>query len=119
MIQERDQQLIQAKLNASTAKKIERRREKERLKEQREAASTEQARLNSLASIGRNQELWREQEEAFARKRAMRDDASIRAGGPYKRRVGSQPAVQQPTVQQANRSTVVIQDRRSRYNYLF
>jgi hypothetical protein len=106
-IQERDRL---RKLNDAAA-----RLELQRVKEQLQATRAEQSRLNSLAIIEQDRELWRLQEEARALKlreqKRLRDEAGMRAGGAYKRPISSQQ-ITEPVVK---RRIVGAEDRYSRY----
>jgi hypothetical protein len=106
-IWERDRQ---RKLDAAAARRLELRR----VKEQLEAVREEKSRLDSHTTVERARELWRLQDEARALKlreqKKLRDEAGIRAGGPYQRPV----ARQQPPDPYAKRRLVDTEDKRSR-----
>jgi hypothetical protein len=84
-IRELDYRARQSKLDDSTARRLELRRVKERVKEQLEAVCGEKSRLDSLATIEEARDLWRLQDKARAIKRReqnrLQDEAGIRARG--------------------------------------
>jgi hypothetical protein len=76
---------------------LQHRLEQRRIKEQLEAVREEKARLDSLAIVERDRELWRLQEEARANKilqKRLRTDSGIRPRGAHKRSVATQQAIE-------------------------
>jgi hypothetical protein len=114
-IRELDRRARQSKLDDAAARRLELRRAKERSKEQLQAARGEMSRLNSLASVEQDRELWRLQDEKHREQRRLQDEAGIRAGGAYKRPLASQRPPEPP----AKRRLVGVEDRRSGYIRLF
>ena len=106
-VEELQRQAQQPKLNAA-AKRLELRR----VKEQLEVDRGEKARLNSLAIVEQDRELWRLQDNKHCEQKRLRDEAGLRARGAFKRPV----AGQQPTKPLAKRRLVGVEDRRSRYS---
>lgn len=106
MIRERDRQARQRKLDDAAARR--------KAKKQLEVVRGERSRLNSLAIVEQDREVWRLQDEARAIKlceqKRLRDEAGIRAGGAYKRPPGTQQAVE-PHVK---KRLVQLEERRSR-----
>ena len=100
----------QRKLDDAATRRLELRRAKERVKQQLEAVRAEKSRLDSLASIKQDRELWCLQEEARVEQRRLRDEAGIRAGGPYKRPAATQQAIE-PC---AKKTLVQLEDRHPR-----
>ena len=106
-IRDRDRQ---CKNNDNAARRLELRR----VKEQLEAVRGEKLRLDSLATVEQDRELWRLQDEARALKHReqerLREEAGLRAGGAYKRPVAHQQATKPP----AKRRLVDVENKHSR-----
>ena len=77
---------------------LQHRLEQKRIKEQLEAVREEKARLDSLAIVERDRELWRLQEEARANKilgqKRLQTDSWLRPRGAHKRSVATQQATE-------------------------
>jgi hypothetical protein len=105
---EKDQEILRQEL--------QHRLEQRRIKEQLEAVREEKARLDSLAIVERDRELWRLQEEARANKilgqKRLRTGSGIRPRGAHKRSV----ATQQATEPCAKRTLLGVEDSLSRYS---